>query len=167
MKKIILALAILLLLACGSVQEDDKNKTNLTKKSVNIDDSTYAELLAAGIDSFDIAKIIERFENPYNEVFPTGNEVISSMMLVTPNPTSSSITIKFFNGFENTHLLLPENFIVDLFYIDKKIHTFTFMESKGIEVIPEEYLREEGMYRIATEWNGITFISTFMVRKNR
>ena len=152
-------LSFLMLFACGGVQKRNE------KTQIKTYDSTFAQLREMGADSSEIAKIIQKLENPYNEPIPTADEVISSMMLITPNPTSSSVTIKFFNGFQNADLLIPCNFIVDLFYIDKKMHTFNFLESKGTEIIPESYLKEEGMYRVATEYNGITFVSTFMVIK--
>ena len=52
----------------------------------------------------------------------------------------------FFNQYDR---LFPQNIVVELYYLDVKIHTFEFKNSRGIEVVPESYLQKEGMYRVA------------------
>ena len=96
---------------------------------------------------------------------------------ITPNPTSSSITMIFFNNHKS---LFPQDINVELYYLEQKIHTFEFKQSKGTEVIPETYLQKEGVYRVAatfsmkeyegnTSFTGYdgqsTYIAPFMVTK--
>ena len=92
-------------------------------------------------------------------------------ILITPNPTSSSITMTFFNKYEK---LFPQNITVELYYLDIKIHTFEFNNSNGVEVIPESYLTKEGMYRVVAEMSikeyvaggyNSRYVAAFMVMK--
>jgi hypothetical protein len=89
---------------------------------------------------------------------------------ITPNPTSSSITMIFWNNYER---LFPQDINVELYYLDVKIHTFEFKQSKGTEIIPATYLEKDGVYRVAVtfsikEADGTsTYTVPFMVTKGK
>jgi len=173
---VFILLIVATICGCATVKDNESDVSFGVSKSENIqhDDShIYDELAHLGLDSNEIAKIINRLRNLEKEqenttVANTAEDVIKGMMLVSPNPTSSSVTIKFFNNFENRDFLLPHDFTVDLYYLEQKIHTFNFPQSSGIETIPESYLQKEGIYRVSTQVAGATFVSPFMVtRKNK
>ena len=174
---VFILLIIVIICGCATVKDNESDVSFGVSNTENIQhNDSYFEDLASfdlGLDSATMAGVVDRLRNSEKElenttVVNTEEYAIKGMMLVSPNPTSSSVTITFFNNFPNRTRLIPHDFTVDLYYLEQKIHTFNFPQSYGIETIPESYLQKEGMYRISTQVAGATFISPFMVvRKNK
>ena len=115
--------------------------------------------------------IFDLSEGDDSYIYVFGKEKLGPPILITPNPTSSSITITFFNKDER---LFPQNITVELYYLDMKVHTFEFNNSNGVEVIPESYLTKEGMYRVVADMSikeavaggyNSRYVAAFMVMK--
>lgn len=106
--------------------------------------------------------------HPYISVIE--RNLVDPPINITPNPTSSSITMIFWNNYES---LFPQDINVELYYLDLKIQTFEFKQSKGTEVIPDTYLQKEGVYRVAATFSikvdrgQETYTAPFMVTKGK
>jgi len=133
---------------CATVKDNESDVSFGVSKSENIQyNDSYFEDLASfglGLDSATMAGVVDRLRNSEKElenttVVNTEEYAIKGMMLVSPNPTSSSVTITFFNNFPNRTRLLPHDFTVDLYYLKQKIHTFNFPQSSGVETTPSVF----------------------------
>ena len=100
-------------------------------------------------------------------------EIIDPAIFIAPNPTSSSVEITFFNGYEG---LFPQDISLELYYLDTKIHTLEFKQSQGKETISAIYLEKEGVYRVVANMSipesikrnvNSQYMATFMVIKGK
>jgi len=116
-------------------------------------------------------------------------EFKKTFLHISPNPTSSSVTIYFaHNPAHPTKTIefmpgkpyrwpeeywFPLDVSVDLYHLEKLIHTIDFWQSNGIETIPAEYLHLEGTWtavaRLHPDWRPTyhtrIFTTTFLVNK--
>ena len=105
---------------------------------------------------------------------------------ISPNPTSSSITIYFAYKWKDgtcscvkpncpsKWTWFPQDFSIELYHIDKLVHEQTFYDSYGTEVLSEEYLQKDGTYtlvaKVDPKWKGPSFYkepftTNFLVQK--
>ena len=122
------------------------------------------ELIEQGLYTWeDAERLLKRHNNSEHSI--SADETVQNLLYISPNPTSSYVTLTFFHNFDNRDILFPQNFVVELFYLEKHINTFTFNNSNGKETISETYLEKDGIYRVVSNIGGTNFTTTFMVMK--
>jgi len=105
---------------------------------------------------------------------------------ISPNPTSSSVTINFAYQWKNGTCScnnpncpnkwnwFPQDFTIELYHLSNKITEIIYENSFGTEVIAEEFLQKDGTYtivaRVDPKWckakmYETPFITTFLVQK--
>ena len=90
---------------------------------------------------------------------------VDSLVIITPNPTSSSTTCKLLASISNSKWRSQWNGNKDIFplYVEfqlivnqKIIHQWINANCKETETIPDEYLKEAGVYTLVCNFTGPT-----------
>ena len=84
----------------------------------------------------------------------------SKVVIASPNPTSSSVTLSFLSGVK-----FPVNFQFDVVFDNSKIYSHSSPNCIGSEVIPASVLQKEGIYHVTYNVNGRKNSVSFWVKK--
>ena len=168
MKKNVLLL-VLLLSACGSVSEGDKNYEK-EEKFIEISDEQFKQLRALRYFKEDPICMIQG-------LIGIADDVDSDLINISPNPTSSNVNVKLLSGLmerfdkENFPNHKPIQVKLQLLFNERTIHQWS-IENYWDEIftISDEHLKESGTYLLVCNFMGSAGCTTsdsasFMVVK--
>jgi len=186
MKKItLLIICIFFTVSCKTVIEEEKKEEinfdlsffNITEiEGLDTLDDVTKKIINAALEGIDLDSLIAEM---FKEMVPELNKAIKERISISPNPTSSSATIKIDMGGGDAGNA-SYNFRYDLIFNEKIIHkkeVKNIKENIWQDVIPEHLLQTAGMYTVAYEINFLeegqpTFLNSknvinFMVIKSK
>ncbi|MDR0927717.1 MAG: hypothetical protein LBO69_08135 [Ignavibacteria bacterium] len=168
-------ISFVLLCSCATTEENSDNieHTGATLSQFEQQDSAKklidSIIAASDLDAKSaelVSKMLKDAVNNPNQFSQKMEDVGKNMLVVSPNPTSSSATVEFFKGQPPSPIPALK---LDLFYENQKVHTFNLQDVRGSFVIQESYLQREGTYTIAVDFfqNGSPVSTSFIVVKKR
>jgi hypothetical protein len=175
---LIIAVMLIGFAGCSTLETSDENSNYAGNNGIANENSTENDVMKA-IDSMLYADgnfspevgaalkgmMQQSIDNP-DAFWADMEEKANNVLYITPNPTSSSVTVEFFRGQPANKIQFPE-LALDLYFENHKIRTINYANVSASVVIPETYLQQAGTYTVVVDFfqTGYPLSRSFVVIK--